>query len=207
MISFPGTLRVHKKIPKEAFYKRLPLTAAAKKHFVSDIDEIYMEWVLSKDGLHLDKKGTIGEIDVLLITLKAKNYSFAVPEAIARGIPHKLLFIMKYDDEVQLAIHYGHLYAGPWQKEEEIDLKAEGLSIDEIWQNFMKRIVLTDVPENRQEDPVKEQVALQNKISELKKTINKLETAVWKEEQPKKKFEIYTKLEAKKKELEALIHG
>lgn len=207
MISFPGTLRVHKKLPKEAFYKRLTLTAAAKKRFVSDIDEIYMEWVLSKDGLHLDQKGTIGEIDILLITLKTKAYAPSVPEALARGIPHKLLFIMKYEDEVQPAIHYGHLYAGPWQKEEEIDLKAEGLSIDEIWQNFMKRIILTDLPEEHQEDSLKDKVALQNKITELKKAIDKLEKAVWKEEQPKKKFEIYTKLEAKKKELEELIHG
>ena len=37
MLDLPEATRVHKRLPKEDFYKRLSLTAALKEKFVADV--------------------------------------------------------------------------------------------------------------------------------------------------------------------------
>lgn len=54
---------------------------------------------------------------------------------------------------------------------------------------------------------VDERLALQEQILKLEKLIAKTETAAWKEQQPKKQFELYTRLRGYKQELEDLKHG
>jgi 5-bromo-4-chloroindolyl phosphate hydrolysis protein len=44
-------------------------------------------------------------------------------------------------------------------------------------------------------------------MNRLNNLIKKTEAAVWKEQQPKKRFELYTKLQEYKKQLEEITHG
>ena len=53
MIDFPAATAVHRKMPKEAFYKHLPLTKPLKDKFVSDVDRIYVENSLTRETLTL----------------------------------------------------------------------------------------------------------------------------------------------------------
>ena len=53
MIEFPVSTRIHKRLPKEAFYKRLTLSAALKEKFVDDIERIVIENSLSNNSLNL----------------------------------------------------------------------------------------------------------------------------------------------------------
>jgi len=74
MIKFPQSTVVHKRLPKEAFYKHLPLTAAVKAKFVSDVERIQVENTLTKGNLNLAKESEIKEILFLSITLKKKDF-------------------------------------------------------------------------------------------------------------------------------------
>ena len=56
MINFPESTVVHKRIPKEAFYKHLPLSAVLKAKFVSDVDSILVTNSLTKENLNLVKE-------------------------------------------------------------------------------------------------------------------------------------------------------
>ena len=53
MIDFPEVTRVHRRMPKEAFYKRLQLNKTVKDKFVSDVDRIFVENSLTMENLHL----------------------------------------------------------------------------------------------------------------------------------------------------------
>ena len=75
MITFPSATRVHKRLPKEAFYKHLPLTQVLKDAFVSDIDRIYVEWSLTKENLHLQKVGDVKEILVMILEMRNAGIS------------------------------------------------------------------------------------------------------------------------------------
>lgn len=48
---------------------------------------------------------------------------------------------------------------------------------------------------------------MQDEINRLHMVIQKTEKAAWKEQQPKKRFELYTKLQGYKKQLEEITHG
>ena len=52
-INLPEDTRIHKRLPKETFYKRLELTSALQEKFVSDIDKIFVENSLTSENLNL----------------------------------------------------------------------------------------------------------------------------------------------------------
>lgn len=210
MIDFPVSTRVHRRLPKEAFYKHLSLSPALKAKFVSDVDRIVVENSLTKENLNLEKDAKIKEIMLLSISLKKQNFDGKILEAIARQNPHKLVFALIYEDEVQFAVYYQKLYVSSWMKENEVKLSAKGFSLDEIWENLIEQIALTGQNEKKGKTKglsLDERLFRQSKINELKKDIEKTESQMWKEVQPKKKFELHQMLLKMKIELEELING
>jgi len=195
-------------MPKEAFYKNLNLTAQLKEKFVSDVDRIYIENSLTGKNLNLEREEEIKEILVLTIELKKQEFDGKIIEAIAKQNPHKLLFVMCFEDNRQLAVFHGKLYCSPWMKQEEMEVKASGFSLDEIWEHFVEQIALyEEQAEAITELSIEERLALQEQIVKLEKQIEKTEKAAWKEQQPKKRFDLYSRLQAYKKKLEELKHG
>lgn len=208
MIDFPEATRVHRRMPKEAFYKRLPLTTAMKDKFVSDVDRIFVENSLTAENLNLSQESEVKEILLLSITLKKQEFDGKVVEAIARQNPHNLVFLLSYEDMRQLALYHGKLYRSSWVPETELTLAAKGFSLEEIWNGFIEQIALYEErTESAENMTIDERLALQEKIVKLEKQIEKTEAAAWKETQPKKRFDLYSRLQKYKQELEELKHG
>ena len=208
MIDFPASTIVRRRLPKEAFYKRLPLTAALKQKFVSDVDRITVENSLTKGNLNLAKDSDINEILLLSIILKKQDFDGKIVEAIARQNPHKLIFMLVYDDERQLAVYHSKLYRTKWMKENNLSLTLAGNTLDEIWDDLVRQIaVSSEAVLKRADQTIGEQLRAQDEIDRLKKLIKKTEAAAWKEQQPKKKFELYTRLQEYKKQLEEITNG
>ena len=171
MIAFPAATAVHRRLPKEAFYQHLSLTKILKEKFVSDVDRIAVENSLTKENLNLSSDAEIKEIMLLSISLKKREFDGKVIEAIARQNPHKLVFLLCFEEQQQLAVYYKKLYRTLWMKQDEVALKLQGDSLDEIWDSFLEQI------------------------------------ALYKEQQPKKKFELHTRLREYQQKLEDLKHG
>lgn len=113
-----------------------------------------------------------------------------------------------FEDNQQLALYHSKLYRTQWMDASEISLKPQGFSLDEIWEAFVEQIALYDERAEKSSSlSVDERLALQEQILKLEKLIVKTEAAAWKEQQPKKQFELYTRLRGYKKELEDLKHG
>ena len=208
MIDFPEATRVHRRMPKDAFYKRLQLTSALKDKFVSDVDRIFVENSLTMDNLHLTQESEIKEILLLSISLKKQEFDGKVVEAIARQNPHKLVFLLMYEDTRQLALYHSKLYRTQWVPDDELKLAATGFSMEEIWNGFIEQIALYEERVPDVEDlTIDQRLHLQEKIVKLEKHIAKTEAAAWKETQPKKRFDLYSKLQQYRKELEELKRG
>ena len=109
MIDFPSNTAVHRKLPKEAFYKHLPLTPTLKSKFVSDVESIFVENSLSAESLNLGAESEVKEILLLRISLKKADFDAKIIEAIARQNPHKLIFLLAHEDRRQLAVYSGKL--------------------------------------------------------------------------------------------------
>ena len=208
MIDFPESTVVRRRLPKEAFYKHLPLSAALKQKFVSDVDRITVENSLTKGNLNLAKDSEIKEIMLLSISLKKQDFDGKIVEAIARQNPHKLIFMLVYDDERQLAVYHSKLYRTKWMKENNLSLTLAGNTLDEIWDDLVRQIAISsEAVLQRQDRTIDEQLKDQDEIDRLNKLIKKTEAAAWKEQQPKKKFELHTRLQEYKKQLEEITNG
>lgn len=205
MIDFPAATAVHRRMPKEAFYKHLPLTKVLKEKFVSDVDKIFVENSLTKDNLNLTAESEIKEILLVSLFLKKQGFDAKIIETIAKQNPHKLIFLLIYEDSRQLAMWYGKLYRTEWMPSADTELKAQGFSLDEIWDSFIEQIAIYEEHAKAAgEISIDERLAMQEQIIKLEKQIQKTEAAAWKEQQPKKRFELYQRLQAYKNKLREL---
>ena len=208
MIEFPAATTIHRRLLKEAFYKHLPLTKVQKEKFVSDVDRIIVENSFTKENLNLASDAEIEEIMLLSIFLKKKEFDGKVIEAIAWQNPHKLVFLLNFKNQQQLAVYHNKLYRTLWMDHDKITLKLQGYSLDEIWDSFIAQIALyKECAKETVDLSIEDCLAIQDQILKLEKQIAKTENAMWKEPQPKKKFELHTRLREYQKKLEDLKHG
>ena len=184
MIDLPAATVVHRRLPKEAFYKKLALNTAMKDKFVSDVESIFVENSLTKDNLNLADDSEVKEILVLSLTLKKQFFDDKILEVIARQNPHKLVFLMKFAEQSQLALYSGKLYKTNWQNDnEQQHLSANGFTLEQIYNNFIEQIALFDERAEKVEDcSINERLALQEQILKLEQRIKKLEADTWKEQ-------------------------
>ena len=208
MIDLPEATRVNRRLPKEAFYKKLALNTAMKDKFISDIERIVVENSLTKENLNFSDDADVKEILLLSLTLKRPEIDNRILEVIARQNPHKLVFLAVYEDRRQLALYSGKLYKTEWMNENELQLSAHGFNLDQIWNNLIEQIALHEErAESVTELSIGERLALQEQIIKLEKKIEKLKADLMKEQQPRKKFDKFTELQKCKKELEIMKHG
>ena len=206
MIDLPSATAVQKRIPKEAFYKYLSLTKGLKERFVSDVERIVVENSLTGQSLNLTAGSEIKEILLLSIALKKREFDAKIIEAVAKQNPHKLVFLLTFQDSGQLALYHGRLYRTEWAPPEALALSARGHSLSQIWDGFIEQIALAGEPAETGRS-IDERLALRERMAALEKLIAKTEDAAWKEQQPKKRFELYAKARAYQKEWERLKDG
>lgn len=207
MIYFPESTKTNRRIPKEAFYKHLSLSTALKSKFVSDISRIVAENSLTKGNLNLVKDSEIKEILLLSIEIKKQDYDQRIIEAIAKGNPHKLVFLMSYEDQKQLAVYYQKLYMTEWMPEAKVKLHLSGDNLDNIWSGLVRQIAIEPDVQSGSNLNLDDQLGRLDEIKLLQQQIQKLEKAAWGETQPKKKFALYQDLKKNKEQLEVLKRG
>ena len=208
MIQFPSATVIGRVMPKEAFYKRLTLSSDLKEKFVSDVRRITLSNSLTAATLNLEAGAEIGEILVLTIDLKKRQFDGRIVENIARQNQHKLVFLLRFEDDAQLAVYHAKLYTSAWLPHDEIALTAKGFTLDAVWQGFLEQIALQDgLTKHNPDEGIDTKLQRQEMILKLQKEIEKLEKRTQSEVQPKKKFDLYTQLQEMKRKLAELIHG
>lgn len=205
MLDFPSKCIVNRIMPKEAFYKRLTLKNEIKEKFVSDVKRIVMEYKLTPDTLNIENSGKIKEILILSVDLKKQNLDYKIIEEIARQNSHKLLFMLKFEEKGQLAVYYHKLYKTNWATLESLSLKTKSLKLNDIWVSFIEQIALQKNITFEDNLTIDEKLKKQDTILKLQKEIDKLERLSRKEQQPKKRFALFQKLQAKRNKLEKLL--
>lgn len=205
MIQLPSATTVGRVLPKEAFYQHLTLSGDLKEKFVADIKRITLSNSLTAATLNLEAGNEINEILVLTVELKKQQFDGRIVENIARQNPHKLLFLLRFEEKAQLAVYYGRLYTTAWVPDDKIGLQVKGFTLDAVWQGFLEQIALRDgLTEVLPGEDFDTRLQRQERILKLQKEIEKLEKQTQREVQPKKKFALYEQLQKKKQEQDGL---
>ena len=209
MLDFPEKTFFNRVIPKAKFYEKLPVTQAVKNCFVNEIAGIVWRNKLSPETLNVQPGSRVREIEVIEITLKGETLNDSVLKLIDKGIPYQLLFMLKRGDECQLCIGYKETetasvkeyFKTPWQTFSELPLQINGLTLDEVCDNFIRqintRLAVADAM------PLKDALADDAMRQKIEKQIALLEKKMKSEKQPKRKFELHEEIQ----KLRILLQG
>ena len=214
MLGLPKTTEFNKRIPKQKFYENLSVTPATKKAFTEQIKIIYWRNKLATTTLNLAPGEQVTEIEVFEVKLNSPDLDENVLRLIDREIPYHILFLLEYDGKYQAAVGYkeaagsgkaafkvDRYYRTEWLAEEELPLHLEGLTIDAVYENFIRQIA-GDSLSGGEETTLKESVEQQKQREQLEKQIATLEAKMKKEKQLNRKMELKAEIKRLQSELE-----
>ena len=212
MLGLPKTTEFNKRIPKQKFYENLSVTPAVKKAFTEQIKIIYWRNKLAATTLNLAPGEQVTEIEVFEVKLNSPDFDENVLRLIDREIPYHIIFLLEYGGKYQAVIGYkeaaasgkaafkvDRYYRTEWLAGEELPLHLEGLTIDAVYENFIRQIA-GDSLSGGEDTTLKESVEQQKQREQIEKQIAALEAKMKREKQLNRKMEL--KAEIKKLQLE-----
>ena len=201
MINFPKNCEVNKFIPKKTFYEKVNISSSAKQEFIDKLEKIYWKYKLSEDTINITKTEDVEEIEIFELVLKEKCDVKSLIKVITKEIPYIILFIIKYNQEIQYAIKVDEkILITEWNEEK--DFNFIGINLKEVYNNIVRKIINDDSTEN-----ITKVLEINKQREELEKKINILKSKINREVQFKKKVELNQELRVLEKELEELVNG
>ena len=217
MLELPRSTEFNKRIPKQKFYENLQITPALKKSFVDQIKVIHWKNKIAATTVNLAPGEQVTELEVFSVRLTEGLLDEAVLRQIDREIPYHILFLLEYEGKVQAWIGYkeasgsgnatfkvNRYYHTEWMLPQDLLLRMEGLTIDAVYENFVRQIA-GDALEGGQSETLKESVDRSEKRAQLEKQIAALQGKVRKEKQLNMQMKLNAELKALKKELEEMV--
>ncbi|MCD8370112.1 MAG: DUF4391 domain-containing protein, partial [Clostridiales bacterium] len=195
MIGLPKSTEFNKRIPKQKFYENLTVTPALKTAFKEQIKVIYWRNKIASTTMNLAPGTTVTELEVFEIKLNTGNLDEAVLRQIDKEIPYHILFLLEYEEKYQAWIGYKEAaqsgnnvfkvtgyYHTDWLAEDALGIKADGLNVDAVYENFVRQIA-GDKLQTATGESLEETVARAEKKKQLQKQIDVLQTKIRKEKQ------------------------
>ena len=217
MINLPKSTEFNKRIPKQKFYEKLNVTPTLKRSFIDQIKTVIWRNKIAESTLNISPGKTVTEIEIFEIQLNSSELDTDVLKLIDKEIPYHIVFILSYEGKYQAWTAYKEetvsgnsafkvdtYYHTEWLEEENLPLKADGLDIDMVYENFVRQIA-GDALKNVNDESLKESVEREKKREQLKKQIAALEAKIRKEKQFNKQVEMNGRLKKLRKELEYLL--
>ncbi len=210
MFELPDSTLFNRRIPKLKFYQRAAITTQLKRVFTEQISLILWQNKLAPSTLNVAAGQTVTEIQVIRIKLNQRSLDADALALIEKEIPYHLLFLLEYADAVQAWISYkdetgalksGVTYHTEWIPEEALPLKLDGLSMDALYENFVRQVAgsqLMAAPDA----PLADVVVQTERRKKLLKEIAALEKKVRNEKQFNRQVELNRELKRLKKELD-----
>ena len=217
MLGLPKTTEFNKRIPKQKFYDNLTVTPALKKVFIDQIKTIYWRNKIAASTTNLAPGTAVTELEVFEVKLNSQILDDSFLRQIDKEIPYHILFILEYEGKYKAVIGYkeefggnaafkvNRYYSTEWMDEDALPLKLEGLSVDSVYENFVRQIAGDTLAASTSGETLKEAVDRDEKRQALQTQIAKLQKKIKSEKQLNKQMELNAQLKKLKKELEEIL--
>lgn len=205
MLGLPASTELNRRIPKQKIYGKCEPSPALKKAFSEQIASIHWRNKIAPEVLNLAAGKEVQELEVFELRLNDGQIDEVVLRLIDRAIPYQILFVLVWEDRLRLALAYKETpdtkstgvrveryYYTDWMPERDVVLWLEGLSMDAVYENLVRRIAGDAL--DGQSASLKESVAEQGRRERVEKQIATLEAKIRREKQPKRKFELVQQL-------------
>lgn len=217
MIGLPKTTEFNRRIPKKKFYENMDISPALKKVFVEQVKNIYWRNKIAVSTTNLAEGKEVTEIEVFEVYLNIPVLDDGLLRQIDREIPYHILFLLEYQEKYQAWIGYkeamlsgnkafkvNSYYHTDWLSEEELPLKITGLSLDEVYENFVRQIAGNNLKVQTFGESLKNTIERNEKKQVVQKQIALLQSKIRKEKQLNKQMQMNHELKKLRKELESL---
>lgn len=198
MLGLPSATEYNKRIPKQKFYENLSVTPALKRIFTEQIQSVIWANKIAPSTMNISVGKEVTEIEAFRIMLNSDSLDESALRQMDRQIPYHILFVLEYNEKVQIWIGYKEQSAGDnafkvnkyyhteWFDEQSASIKIEGFDMDKVYENLVRQI---GGFENNTDDSLGKQIADKERREKLEMEIAKLEKLARAEKQPKK-FEL-----------------
>ncbi len=201
MYALPSSTLLSKQIPKKSIFEKFALTPAQRQRIDVDIARIDIIAHLGQTTLPAIASGKeVSEVYVLSISLKTKGYHPDNLRLLGRLIPQRMLFVLCYEDQAQLAIIHEGLHTSPWSTKEELRIPLGGLDFDAVWEHLV--LSVGDITRCK-ELTLSQQIQKKQEQEHLRKEIEQLERKMRQEKSLGKQMRLRTQVNELKKRLEA----
>lgn len=199
MYGLPQRTEINKPLHKTKVFEKFDLTASQRDSFDADISRMFITHVVAESTIPTIKAGNeIADFYIIEVSLKRREYAPKNIELLAKFIPRKILFVLHFEEKAQFAIHHTKLICSEWQQRDALNIPLVGLNFDAVWENIVATIGSITVQEG---NTLTEQIAIDDERAKLIKQIELLEKKARSEKQPRKKLELYFKIQTIKKML------
>lgn len=200
MYGLPQRTERNKSLHKTKVFEKFDLTASQRDSFDADISRMFITHVVAESTIPTIKAGKeIADFYVIEVSLKRREYAPKNIELLAKFIPRKILFVLHFEEQAQLAIYHTKLICSDWQQCDTLNIPLTGLDLDAVWENIVATIGSITVQEG---NTLTEQIAIDDERAKLIKQIELLEKKARTEKQPRKKLELFEKLKELKKNIQ-----
>lgn len=205
MLGLPSTTEVGRRIPKEAFYGRLKVSAALRQSFIDDIERFTVANSIKTSTTGIPDGERVHEVLVVEVALKARRVPEEVLALVARANPHKLLFACTFNDEVRLAVMLKRLVVGPWRPLDALALDVSVSDVDAMWDSLASQVVYNDVGAGS--ETVEERFEADSKLKGLYEELARVETRGRKERQVVRKNALFDRAKKLKRQIADIEEG
>lgn len=197
MLGLPESTERATPLPKSDFFERFRIAGKEKARIDGEISRMAIAAFVSPATIPAWPQDGRG-IYVVELALKKREISAATLALIAGKINQRIVFAMDFRGELQLAVPWKRLVRGEWMTADRQRI-ALRRNVDETWLGIIADIAGLQPGSEAELDA---QFALRDRREKLAAEIERLDKAMRKERQFRRKHELYEQLRNLKKELE-----
>lgn len=212
MLGLPTSTEMKKQLPKTLFSQKMGLKSEDKRLIDENVKRLDLVNQLSLQTIPAIAIGVkVKTIYILKATLKKKNYSLKALSLILKMIPQKVVLVITYEGESQLAVFDEQIIFSEWQDDsywtELAPLVINGADLDAVWISLKMQIrgIVLSSDKDLTEEVFAEECRQMKALEDIRRRLTKLKERCYREIQPRKRFALHCEvrsLEKKIKEIE-----
>lgn len=198
-LGLPEATRVKRPLPKVQLFKRFDWTASQRERFDADVSRLdFVNWISPQTVPAIAVGNEVKEIFVVEVQLKSREFDTKSITLLAKSIPQRIVYVLRYEDEAVLAVFYSKLFTSSWKAADAFTLPLTGLNLDCVWENIVSSIGDFSIDEDKS---LSEQIKIDEERNKLLRQIETLERQMRSTTQPRRQRELYSEI----KKLKSLL--
>lgn len=192
-LGLPESTRVKRSLPKAPLYKRFDWKPSQRESFDGEVSRLdFVNWIAPRTLPAIAEGTEVKEIFVIEVSLKSRDFDTKSIVLLAKSIPQRVIYLLRFEDEAMLAVYHSKLFTAPWQSLDSATVSLTGLNLDAVWETIVSSIGQFSVA---QENSLTEQIKFDEERKKILRQIAALERQMNATKQPRRKRELFLELQ------------